>query len=71
MIWREVSRTEWLCAALVTTVSVASTLLLMRYAASVDELTERKQVKFECKEAAPAMTSLPWSEPATRTGAAR
>ena len=55
MIWRGVSRTEWSCAALVTAVSVASTLLLMWYAAAVDEITDCRQARFESQgEFAPA-----------------
>ena len=62
MIWRGVSRAEWLCAALVTTVSIASTLLLQFHAASVDAITQRRHARLEQLAEYSAMTVLPRPE---------
>lgn len=59
MIWRGVSRTEWRCAALVTTVSLASTLLLLYFAASVDDITLRRHARLEQLAGFSTMTTLP------------
>ena len=44
------SRAEWLGAALVITVTVASTLLLQRHVASVDAATELRRERIEALE---------------------
>jgi len=62
VIWRDVSRAEWLCAALVTTLSIASTLLLKHYTASVDDITERRHARLERLAEFAAMTTAPRPE---------